>query len=99
MEERRISGLSASPTHNIIMENRSKASISGVEDVDSFDEQSVVLYTSAGLLTVQGRDFHINKLNVESGEVVIEGDIESLTYSEAMGRAGSGGGFFAKLFK
>ena len=96
MEERRISGLSA--THNIIMENRSKASISGVEDVDSFDEQTITLYTSAGLLTVQGRDFHINKLNVESGEVVIEGDIESLTYSDAAGRQ-SGGGFFSKMFK
>jgi len=98
MEERRIPGLSANLNHNIIMENRSKASISGVEDVDSFDEQNVILFTSAGLLTVRGHGFHINKLNVESGEVVIEGDIESLTYSETMGRD-SGGGFFAKLFK
>ena len=98
MEERRIQSMSANLNHNIIMENRSKASISGVEDVDSFDEHAVVLYTSAGLLTVKGSDFHINKLNVESGEVVIEGDIESLVYSDNMGRD-SGGGFFGKLFK
>ena len=98
MEERRISGLSANLNHNIIMENRSKISISGVEDVDSFDEQTVVLFTSAGLLTVRGNDFHINKLNVDSGEVVIEGDVESLTYSEAMGGRDKGG-FFAKMFK
>ena len=79
------------------MENRSKVSISGVEDVDSFDEQNVILFTSAGLLTVRGHDFHINKLNVESGEVVIEGEVESLTYSESAGR--ETGGFFAKMFK
>ena len=97
MEERRISGLSSNLNHNIIMENRSKISISGVEDVDSFDEQTVILFTSAGLLTVRGRNFHINKLSVDSGEVVIEGDVESLTYSEAMAR--EGGGFFAKIFK
>ena len=90
--------MSANMNHNIIMENRSKVSISGVEDVDSFDEQTVILFTSAGLLTVKGNDFHINKLNVESGEVVIEGDVESLTYSDSMGGRDSGG-FFAKMFK
>jgi len=97
MEERRISGYSNNINHNIIMENRSKISISGVEDVDSFDEQNVILFTNAGLLTVKGRDFHINKLNVDSGEVVIEGDVESLVYSENVGR--ESGGFFAKMFK
>ena len=81
------------------MENRSKISISGVEDVDSFDEQTVILFTNAGLLTLRGRDFHINKLNVDSGEVVIEGDVESLTYSESMGSSRDSGGFFSKIFK
>jgi len=100
MEERRMSGTTGSLNHNIIMENRNKVSISGVEDVDSFDEQTVILFTSAGLLTVKGSDFHINKLNVESGEVVIEGDVESLVYSDSMGgRDSAGGGFFAKMFK
>ena len=97
MEERRISGFSNNINHNVIMENRSKVSISGVEDVDSFDEQTVVLFTSAGLLTVKGNDFHINKLNVDSGEVVLEGNIESLVYSENVGR--ETGGFFSKMFK
>ena len=97
MEERKVSGFSNNLNHNIIMENRSKINISGVEDVDSFDEQTVVLFTNAGLLTLKGRDFHINKLNVDSGEVVVEGDVESLTYSDNVGR--ETGGFFSKMFK
>ena len=99
MEERKLvkTGSLANVNHNIIMENRNKVSISGVEDVENFDEQVVVLYTSEGLLTVRGADFHINKLNVESGEVIIEGEVESLVYSE--GGSKDGGGFFAKLFK
>ena len=99
MEERKLvrTNTPASVNHNVIMENRNKLSISGVEDVENFDEQSVVLYTGEGLLTVRGADFHINKLNVDSGEVVIEGEIESLVYSD--GGFNRGGGFFAKLFK
>ena len=78
---------------NVIMENRSKVNISGVNDVDSFDEGTIVL----GVLTIKGGDLHINKLNVDTGELMIEGEIDSLTYSEQTG--GKGGGLFAKLFK
>ena len=74
MEEKR------KEAQNIILENRKKASISGVVDIDSFDEQSVILYTSLGMLTVKGYGLHINRLNVETGEVVIEGDMDSFVY-------------------
>ena len=82
---------------NVIMENRNKVSISGVNDVDSFDEGMIVLFTSLGVLTVKGADLHIIKLNIDTGELSIEGDIDSLAYSEHSG--GKGGSFFAKLFK
>ena len=82
---------------NVIMENRSKVNISGVNDVDSFDEGTIVLFTVLGVLTIKGGDLHINKLNVDTGELMIEGEIDSLTYSEQTG--GKGGGLFAELFK
>ena len=81
---------------NIILENRKKASISGVEDIDSFDEQTVVLYTNLGMLTVKGFGLHINRLNVETGEVVIEGDMDSFVYSDGENRKT---GLLKRLFK
>lgn len=83
---------------NVIMENRRKLSVSGVEDVDSFDEDSIVLFTQAGTLNIKGEDLHINKLSVETGEIAVEGEITSLTYTDDE-RGARGSGFFSKLFK
>ena len=54
---------------NIIIENRSRMSVSGVSDVENFDENSVVLYTNRGLLTVKGTGLHIERLSLETGEL------------------------------
>ncbi len=83
--------------HNIILEDRRMLTVSGVSDVDSFDEQTVMLYTELGELTIRGSDLHMNKLNVETGEVYIEGNISSLSYQEEAPR--SSGGFMGKLFR
>lgn len=84
--------------HNIILENRRNLNVSGIEDVDSFDEETIVLFTDTGVLTIKGDDLHINKLSVETGELSVEGNIYSLEYSDE--EAGKkGGGFFNKLFK
>lgn len=84
--------------HLLTMENRNKASISGVEDVESFDEETVIVYTTMGTLTLKGSEFRINKLNVECGELVVEGEIDGLEYSDRNAHEKSGG-FFSKLFK
>ncbi len=70
------------PVHNIILESRSKLSVSGVTDVDRFDENTVLLYTSMGELTVCGTDLHVNDLSVDSGEMNIEGEIRSIVYGD-----------------
>ncbi len=70
------------PVHNLILEGRSKLSVSGVTDVDRFDENTVLLYTSMGELTVSGTDLHVNDLSVESGEMNIEGEINSIVYGD-----------------
>lgn len=70
------------PVHNLILEGRSKLSVSGVTDVDRFDENTVLLYTSMGELTVRGTDLHVNDLSVESGEMNIEGEINSIVYGD-----------------
>ena len=67
---------------NLILENRGKLSISGVLDVLSFDDQIVILETELGLLTVKGENIKINKLSIDTSEVVIEGEIFNIGYSE-----------------
>ncbi len=82
--------------HLVSLSDRRALSVSGVQDVDSFDEMTVVIYTELGELTVKGTGLHINRLNVETGDMTMEGNIESLTYTEVHSRSG---GFFGKLFR
>lgn len=82
--------------HNIILEGRERMSVSGVEDVESFDETTVVMFTSRGVLVVGGEDLHIEQLSLNGGELAISGRINSLTYEE---EAAPSGGFFSRLFK
>lgn len=68
--------------HSIIAENRRKLSISGVTDIDSFDENTVLLYTTMGELTIKGSDLHVNDLSVTNGEMNIEGEIDAVIYGD-----------------
>ncbi|MDO5557447.1 MAG: sporulation protein YabP [Clostridia bacterium] len=83
---------------NVILENREKLSVSGVLDVLSFDDQIVIIETELGLLTVKGENLRINKLNLDSSEVVIEGEIFNLSYSEK-DVIKNNSGIFNKIFK
>ena len=67
---------------NIILENRKSLSISGITDVDSFDEKTIVLYTQLGELTIQGRELHIDSMSVETGDMSITGDIWAIIYGD-----------------
>ena len=83
---------------NLILENRNKLSISGVKDVLSFDDQVVIMETELGLLTVKGETLKINKLSIDTSEVIVEGEISSLAYSEHNINQSSGG-ILSKIFK
>lgn len=72
----------ANPIHNVILEGRKALAISGVTDVDSFDERCISLYTQLGELVIKGRDLHINSMSVETGDMTIDGDIWSLSYGD-----------------
>ena len=83
---------------NLILENRGKLSISGVNDVLSFDDQVVMVETELGLLTVKGENLRINKLSIDTSEVIIEGDISYLAYSEKKKKK-TKGSLISKIFK
>ena len=84
---------------NLILENRQKLSISGVVDVLSFDDQVVIVETELGLLTVKGENLRINKLGIDTSEVIVEGEISSLNYSDAKGTDKGKSSIISKIFK
>jgi len=83
---------------NILIEERSRLTATGVIDVDSFDNESAILITELGTLFVKGDNFRINKLNVDSGELIIEGDIDSCIYSDSYARKKQGS-LLSRMFK
>lgn len=97
IEERKT--ISTGVIQNLILENRGKLSISGVLDVLSFDNQIVIVETELGLLTVKGENLRINKLSIDTSEVIVEGDIASLVYSENKGTDKTKGSLISKIFK
>ena len=56
--------------------------VTGVENIDSFNDETVVLLTVKGKLTIKGQKLNISKLNVEEGKLIVKGSIDTLIYSE-----------------
>ncbi len=82
---------------NIIIENREKITISGVTDVHSFDDEIVLAQTDLGILTIKGDDLKMNKLNLDNNELIVEGKISAVAYSDI--NQAKKTGFMNKLFK
>ena len=81
--------------HRLELVDRERLTVSGVEDVERFDENGIVMSTSAGVLVVTGEDLHIGKLSLDGGELHVDGCIDSVAYEEG-GR--EQGGFLRRLF-
>lgn len=76
MEEKQLSGI-----HKIWLSGRKTGTISGVNDIISFDEHEILVDTDMGMLTIRGKELHINRLNLEKKEADLEGQVDSLVYS------------------
>lgn len=83
---------------NIILKDRRRLMVSGVKHVESFNEDCIVLDSDLGILVVRGVGMHINKLNVETSELDVEGDIGCCEYLDNGGPQRKGG-FFSGLFR
>ena len=101
MEDRKnvVQNNSNNIIQNLILENREKLTITGVVDVLSFDDQIVIVETQLGLLTIKGKELRINKLSLDSSDVIIDGEIFNLGYSEAGMNKKSNGSILGKIFK
>ncbi len=85
--------------HRLVIENREHTEVTGVIHVDSFDDEEVIMETELGLLAVKGENLHIKHLNLEQGEVTIEGYILEIAYAEEKHSRGRGKNILERLFK
>lgn len=69
------------PRSNIMLESRKKLTLTGVEEVISFDDEKILLNTKLGFLTIKGSELKMNKLDVQNGDVIIVGNTASIVYS------------------
>lgn len=91
-----MSSTAMNAPHTLVIEDRKRLSVSGVTDVESFDEETVALATELGELIIHGYDLHINRIDVESGDLSLEGEIISLTYTDNQPQSS---GFLGRLFR
>lgn len=82
--------------HSLRLEYREKAYVTGVDDVQSFNETNVQMITSAGKLVLEGFDLHITSLNLDEGQVIIEGTITGSRYEDDTLEKGT---LFSSIFK
>ncbi len=80
--------------HSVSMDDRCRLNVTGVDDVESFDETTIVMNTSQGNLIVRGSGLHIGKISLDVGEIKVEGMITDLNYEEKAHT----GGFWSRLF-
>lgn len=83
---------------SVVLENRKKAVITGVREVEGFTETEVSLYTDMGQLTVKGRELRVSQVDTDTGELIMTGDpITSMTYSDKPRRTPDN--FITRLFR
>ena len=82
--------------HSVHIDNRMRVSITGVLDVESFNDGEVQLITDAGDLRIEGNGLHITRLSLDDGQVVIEGEIIALEYTENSEQRGT---LFSRMFR
>ena len=84
---------------NIFLENREKLTITGINDVFSFDDQIIIIETELGILTIKGENLKINKLSIDTSDFSVDGKIDSLSYSnsEIIGKKNKS--ILSKIFK
>lgn len=85
----------ATGPQNLMLENREKLLIQGVQQVESFDEENIQLDTLLGALVIRGRGLHIDRIDDQNGEVAVTGEIVALLYDETRFK----GGFLARLLR
>ena len=86
--------------HQFTLKNREQMSVEGVINVESFDDQEVLVETDQGMMHVRGDDLHIKELNLEGGTLLVTGFGRGIEYTgDGPRKKGKGRGLLGKMFK
>ena len=80
--------------HQLILQDRNLVEMTGVSDVDSFDENVVIAYTDLGALTLRGDNLHVQRLDLDTGSLSVTGRVDALQYTQV-----TKGGFLSRLLR
>ena len=94
MEDRKRVSVSR---HSVQLDRRENAIVTGVTDVISFDEESVIGETEMGIIIIKGANLHVKRINLENGELIVSGEIDGVTYANQAGAKAKS--FMGRLFK
>ena len=67
--------------HTLMLDNRKRLVLTGAEDVSAFNEETIQVKTTAGALLIKGSGLHIDRLDLETGDVTVDGVVNALQYS------------------
>ena len=87
--------MSENAMHDLIIENRRRITLTGITDVESFDEETITATGACGEISIRGSSLRISSLSVETGDMLVEGQIDAVIYSEAK----AGGSFLSRVFR
>ncbi len=82
--------------HNLSLEDRKILKATGVIDVEGFDETKIYAMLEGISFTIGGKNLKVVSFSAESGNLSVEGDIDSVTYSNELSRKA---GIFARIFR
>lgn len=86
-------------SHKLSMVNRKGLNLTGITDVISFDMNEVLLESTQGMITIKGNDLKVSRVQLENGEVDVEGTVDSLAYSEISSYAKKGQSLLKRMFR
>ena len=81
--------------HDIVIENRQRLTASGIQNVDSYEDDCIVAQSECGEIVIKGHDLKISRLSVETGDLSVEGGSDSVSYNAPK----ISGGFFSRVFR
>ena len=82
--------------HSLSLEKRKILTATGIADVEGFDETKILAMLDGTAFTIGGKNLKIVSVSAETGNLKVEGEIDSVTYSNALSRKA---GIFARIFK
>jgi sporulation protein YabP len=100
-EKKNIPGISSTSAvkHSVTIDRRNLVTVTGVLDVISFDENTIIAETQMGVLLIHGENLHVNRLQLDNGDLSVDGQVDSINYEENSGFGKGKSSFLSKLFK